>query len=757
MKNNLLNHLLLPLTAALVSLSPFAAAQSVWNGINDVSANTNWSTADNWLPSGVPGAATAVVFNDTASVTPAGTVNNVVDVGLTIASLKYGETNGTHTTLIASGVTLTNGGALTVGTETGIAITVPVANITGAGATLLMTNPAASLTVRQGGPSSAGSGQATLDMSGLDTFTATISRVDVASVASGANRSTGVLLLAKTNTITASGASPAISLGLSGSNNGSGTTRLALGQTNAIFADSFSIARQKETGVRMDFNSAFNNPVAFFRNTNGVSPISTWVIGNGENNSGTTSCNGTCNFTGGIVDILVTTMTIGQSSSSTSGSGNSVGTLTFDGGTINVNTLQVGRQTANTGKSGNGTVNVNTNATTGTAGTLVVNTVLNLSSTVGGAGAAISPGTLNINGGTVLANSIVPDTNHAGASTIAITAGGTLVVSNTAGTVSTPVTTFTTADGTLQISVSGATPEVVATTLNADGTANTINIAALPPISSFPVQFPIIQYSGSIGDVGFNFVLGSLPAGSLPYQGYLSNNVNNLSVDLVVTNGFAPIGADIWTGTTDTNWDLTTANWTFLGSPTLYQNGVNVQFDDTAAGATNVNLAAAFAPASVTVSNFAKQYIFGGPGAIIGSTPLTKYGDSALVFTNAGANTFSGGITINAGTVQFGNGGTGGNLPANAQPITDNGNLVLNFSNNPTVFGAISGTGNLWQNGSGVVSLMASNSYSGATIVNSGSLMVDGYLGGGGVVSNACLLYTSPSPRDRQKSRMPSS
>ena len=26
-----------------------------------------------------------------------------------------------------------------------------------------------------------------------------------------------------------------------------------------------------------------------------------------------------------------------------------------------------------------------------------------------------------------------------------------------------------------------------------------------------------------------------------------------------------------------------------------------------------------------------------------------------------------------------------------------------------------------------------------------------------GVVHNICLLYTSPSPRDRQKSRMPSS
>ena len=29
--------------------------------------------------------------------------------------------------------------------------------------------------------------------------------------------------------------------------------------------------------------------------------------------------------------------------------------------------------------------------------------------------------------------------------------------------------------------------------------------------------------------------------------------------------------------------------------------------------------------------------------------------------------------------------------------------------------------------------------------------------GGGAEVSVACLLYTSPSPRDRQKSRMPSS
>ena len=87
--------------------------------------------------------------------------------------------------------------------------------------------------------------------------------------------------------------------------------------------------------------------------------------------------------------------------------------------------------------------------------------------------------------------------------------------------------------------------------------------------------------------------------------------------------------------------------------------------------------------------------------------------------------------------MQFGNGGTGGNLPANNQPITDNGNLALNLSNNVMVQNAISGTGNFRQNGSGVVSLTASNSYTGATVVNAGSLMVDNYIGGGGSLSNA--------------------
>ena len=40
---------------------------------------------------------------------------------------------------------------------------------------------------------------------------------------------------------------------------------------------------------------------------------------------------------------------------------------------------------------------------------------------------------------------------------------------------------------------------------------------------------------------------------------------------------------------------------------------------------------------------------------------------------------------------------------------------------------------------------------------NDSALHLYGLLSDGGVHSHICLLYTSPSPRDRQKSRMPSS
>jgi autotransporter-associated beta strand protein len=76
-------------------------------------------------------------------------------------------------------------------------------------------------------------------------------------------------------------------------------------------------------------------------------------------------------------------------------------------------------------------------------------------------------------------------------------------------------------------------------------------------------------------------------------------------------------------------------------------------------------------------------------GSVIsGAGSLAQLGSGTLVLT--GANTYSGGTTINAGTLQLGNGGTSGSIAGN---VTDNGTLAFDRSDAVTFAGAISGTG----------------------------------------------------------------
>lgn len=97
-------------------------------------------------------------------------------------------------------------------------------------------------------------------------------------------------------------------------------------------------------------------------------------------------------------------------------------------------------------------------------------------------------------------------------------------------------------------------------------------------------------------------------------------------------------------------------------------------------------------------------------------------GGGTVVLT--GENDVPGGITIDAGVLKIGNGGTTGSLGTGN--VVNNGTLVFHRQGSLTVSGVISGMGSLIQLGPGVVTLSASNTFTGSTVVSNGTLVING-------------------------------
>lgn len=102
---------------------------------------------------------------------------------------------------------------------------------------------------------------------------------------------------------------------------------------------------------------------------------------------------------------------------------------------------------------------------------------------------------------------------------------------------------------------------------------------------------------------------------------------------------------------------------------------------------------------------------------ISGSGSVTQAGSGTTVYS--ADNSYTGGTTISAGTLQLGNGGTTGSVTG---PILNNAALVIDRSNSLTIAAPISGSGSLAQIGSGTTILAAGNTYSGTTTVAAGTL-----------------------------------
>ena len=160
---------------------------------------------------------------------------------------------------------------------------------------------------------------------------------------------------------------------------------------------------------------------------------------------------------------------------------------------------------------------------------------------------------------------------------------------------------------------------------------------------------------------------------------------------------------------------------------------------------------AIFLAISETTSTTFSGVIQDGVGG--GALSISKNGAGTLTFT--GGNTYTGTTGVNAGTLQIGNGGTTGTLGTGS--VANTGALIINRSDAVTISNTISSSGSLTQAGAGATTLSGTNSYTGATIINAGTLSVSTLANGGsnsniGAATNAAtslvldggtLQYTS--------------
>ena len=122
--------------------------------------------------------------------------------------------------------------------------------------------------------------------------------------------------------------------------------------------------------------------------------------------------------------------------------------------------------------------------------------------------------------------------------------------------------------------------------------------------------------------------------------------------------------------------------------------------------------------ASLTFSNTSGVYSVSG-GPIQGPTSLVLSGSGKVVLANS--NTYTGGTTVSAGTLQLGSGTANGYLAGN---ITDNAALVFANPLPQTYSGMISGSGSLTKSAAGLLVLSGTDTYTGGTIVTAGKLML---------------------------------
>lgn len=317
-----------------------------------------------------------------------------------------------------------------------------------------------------------------------------------------------------------------------------------------------------------------------------------------------------------------------------------------------------------------------------------------------------SGGTLVFNNSSsaILISSVIGSDNGVGGGTgggLTVQGGSTVTLSGA----NTYTGTVTVSAGTLNVNadaalgqtanglvVSGGTLQIAASFSSARGITLTSN-------GTFDTQAFNLGLSGVITGGGSLTKIGS---GTLAPSG-----VNTYSGSTIINAGILSIGADTALG--GSGGSIT------LGAGTL----------QTTAGISSARAVSLTGAGTIDTQGNTDTF----SGNFTGSGSLAKVGAGTLILT--GTNSYSGGTTISAGTLQ-------GNTNSLQGNIADSGTLVFNQTFAGTYSGVLSGPGSMIVQGSNALTISgASPGFSGTTSVTSGQLIVNGSLSGSAIALSA--------------------
>ncbi|WP_176037873.1 autotransporter-associated beta strand repeat-containing protein [Brucella tritici] len=448
--------------------------------------------------------------------------------------------------------------------------------------------------------------------------------------------------------------------------------------------------------------------------------------------SGTNTYSGGTTFAGGVLSV-----------SADAGLGNATGGLTFNGGTLQVTgTTYKSTSRALTWGAGGGTLDI---ATAGNTFTVSQNLGAGGALTKSGAGTLVLSGTnaytggTNINGGVL---SVGSNANLGAASGALSFNGGTLRLSsafdNARGvTLGAGGGTIETATG--KNTFSGAISGAGGLTKTGAGTMILTGADTATGLTTVAAGTLQIGNGGGSGSIAGNIA----NSGSIVF-----NRSDALSYGGVISGGGTLTKSGAGTLTL-------TADQTYTGITTISTGILQV-----GNGATAGWLASNSITNNGTLSfnrSDSKTY----SGNISGTGSVQQNGNGTLILS--GTNSYSGGTTISAGTLQVASddklgvasgkvtldGGTlnlaGAITSGRAYTVTSRNGTIDTGTNTDTISGVVSGAGRLTKAGSGTLVLTGTNSYSGGTTISAGILQ----LGNGGasgsisgdVANNGTLIF----------------